>query len=266
MATSGDDRYDCPNCSKSFTQKRYLRVHMGVHTGERPHTCSLCKKAFLYKCNLKLHMTLKHSDVTPHKCSHCDKSFRREYQLLDHMSTHDVSAYKCHICVRVFKKNYALKKHLKTHTNQYSPPSYQLALCGRSDSESKLPFACGICKQSFIGSRCTSTHMETQNAPESSKCYSVNIQQFIKWDRNHSLPNLHLQKVLFCINITQWLRFIGSRFKSTYMESQNTFESSKYNWVNILTWQFIKWDRNHSLHSLHLAETIMYQYNTERNI
>lgn len=38
--------YTCYYCNKSFPIKERLRLHMRVHSGERPYKCSLCPKTF----------------------------------------------------------------------------------------------------------------------------------------------------------------------------------------------------------------------------
>ncbi|KAK1329597.1 hypothetical protein QTO34_009779 [Cnephaeus nilssonii] len=36
---SGERRYECTQCGKSFRRKFYLILHWRVHTGDRPHEC-----------------------------------------------------------------------------------------------------------------------------------------------------------------------------------------------------------------------------------
>ncbi|KAJ4947190.1 hypothetical protein JOQ06_009228 [Pogonophryne albipinna] len=51
---------DCAYCGKSFRTSHHLKVHLRIHTGQRPFRCSYCPYGASQKGNLKTHVLCVH--------------------------------------------------------------------------------------------------------------------------------------------------------------------------------------------------------------
>ncbi|XP_008937628.1 PREDICTED: zinc finger protein 683-like, partial [Merops nubicus] len=71
---SGERPFQCPVCTKRFTQLAHLQKHRLVHTGEKLHQCPVCHKRFSSSSNLKTHLRL-HTGEKPFQCHQCHGRF-----------------------------------------------------------------------------------------------------------------------------------------------------------------------------------------------
>lgn len=82
MKTSGDTSGECFVCHKKY---RFLKLHMRVHTGERPYKCTYCPVTFSQSNALLIHIRTQHK-VKPFACSTCDQRFDKQIELLQHLN------------------------------------------------------------------------------------------------------------------------------------------------------------------------------------
>ncbi|XP_078123374.1 uncharacterized protein LOC144528574 [Sander vitreus] len=103
--------FSCSACGRRFSQKRYLRQHMAIHTEDKQFSCSVCDKRFGRKSNLEDHMRI-HTGEKPFSCSVCKISFTQSGNLRSHMVVHTgKKRFSCSVCNKRFARRSRVKKH-----------------------------------------------------------------------------------------------------------------------------------------------------------
>ncbi|XP_075193820.1 uncharacterized protein LOC142292378 [Anomaloglossus baeobatrachus] len=114
-AQKAERALSCPDCSKTFLNKRTLRTHQRVHTDERSYICNVCGKSFRRHTSLLIHERI-HTGERPYQCAQCGKSFVQRQHLTTHLRTHTgEKAFQCAQCPKGFRWRSELAKHQKIH-------------------------------------------------------------------------------------------------------------------------------------------------------
>jgi len=79
-------QHECDVCEYSSRYSSNLKVHMRIHTNEKPYECDVCEKRFRHSHGLKSHMRI-HTNERPYECDVCEKRYRQLSGLKYHKRT-----------------------------------------------------------------------------------------------------------------------------------------------------------------------------------
>lgn len=180
MAT-GDEKFPCDICGRSFKTNRRVGEHQRIHTGEKPFSCDLCEKSFNRQDRLKIHKRY-HTGERPYQCPHCEKNFTENSTLFRHFATHDKTEerpFTCDQCPRSFRRKFQLLAHISAHQCQKKNKCEQCDKCFASLSllkeharvhSGEKPFSCSVCSKKFRNVSHVKRHMLTHTKFKPFQC------------------------------------------------------------------------------------------------
>lgn len=139
---SGERPFPClyEGCDRRFSGSSERKIHMRAHSGEKPFKCEQCPMAFHNKNHFNMHLRTRHSDYRPFLCAECGQSFKISDIYKKHLLTHtDIRQYHCDICGRSFRQRSAYQVHVNIHTDN-------------------RPFKCCQCDRGFHSSAARRSH------------------------------------------------------------------------------------------------------------
>ena len=111
----------CDICSKSFSRKSLLNLHLRMHKGLKTFKCSQCEKRFKQRSHLNTRMDM-HTGVRRFSCEQCDKLFfSHSLHIWIHTRRcmHNPNMpFQCKECDKTFKSSAGLTYHTRTHTGE----------------------------------------------------------------------------------------------------------------------------------------------------
>ena len=124
---SGERKYKCKICSKTFRDSTGMRSHEKIHAGVKLFKCEICTYSTSFPSSLKTHIKI-HTMKRDWQCELCERSFTQKVSLRRHMAVHAQRHNKvkpayytkptffCDQCPKGFVTKRGLVRHKQKHS------------------------------------------------------------------------------------------------------------------------------------------------------
>ncbi|XP_071152847.1 zinc finger protein 62-like [Mytilus edulis] len=157
---SAMSQFLCGQCSRSFSSKSQLLIHLKEHRGEDVFYCKICNKPFLHEYLLKRHKVV-HSDKKPYKCRVC----KVEFSWISSLRTHIMTKHKDKIMEQEKEKKNDGEKDLDIERIEVETELMEVKPDTHLDSQisSQTENVCAVCNQCNLTEESLREHYRTHN-------------------------------------------------------------------------------------------------------
>ncbi|XP_042215479.1 gastrula zinc finger protein XlCGF8.2DB-like [Homarus americanus] len=220
MRVHTGEKFQCSECSRSFSKKSSLLQHMRVHTEEKLQ-CSKCTSSFTNKYKLVEHMRVHTGEMLQY--SECTSSFTYKSKLVEHMRVHTEGKFQCSKCTSSFTNKYKLVEHMRVHTGD---TPYHSTKCNKSFTQkcrmvrhirvhTREKFQCCDCQKCFP-SRVSLTRHSRTHLTSYSKVHAKDNKCHKKYDNKQRLKKCCEEKSGSGRRLTQRNHHLGALGSLSY--------------------------------------------------